>query len=314
MTALSRWFASASPRKPIPFSRLRHLGFAVTLSLLLATGVSLGLRGLNLGLDFTGGVLVQAQRAAPFDVSALRGALSANGIPEAVVQLSDEGRAALIRSGLRDAEEGAQARIVAGVRAALGEGATLRSVETVGPKVSGELLRDGILAALLSVAAIAVYVWLRFEAKFGIAAFVTTFHDVAMIVGLFAITGLEFDLTTIAAMLAIAGYSINDTVIVFDRIRETLAIDRAAPIGEVIDRAVTDTLRRTLMTSGTTLVTSVALLAIGGPVLFGFAAAMTFGILVGTYSSIFVAAPLLIHLPGKLPGRDDAEPDAVSGG
>ncbi len=217
------------------------------------------------------------------------------------MQLGDGGLAAFVRSGGANGAE-----TLDRIRAAIGSSAEIRSEEAVGPKVSAELLRQGGLASLAAVAAIAVYVWLRFEAKFGVAAFVTTLHDVIMLVGLYAVTGLSFDMTSIAALLAIAGYSINDTVVVFDRIREALRRDKAAPVGEIIDRAVTETLRRTLMTSGTTLAASVSLMALGGPVLFGFAAAVSFGILIGTYSSIFVAAPLLLHLPGALPGRPGA--------
>jgi preprotein translocase SecF subunit len=162
------------------------------------------------------------------------------------------------------------------------------------------------------VGAIGVYIWLRFEAKFGVAAFLTTLHDLVAMVGFYAVTGLSFDLTSVAALLAIAGYSINDTVVIFDRVRELLTKRRDLPAPDVMDRAITSTLRRTLMTSGTTLIASVALMLFGGPVLFGFAAAITFGVTVGTWSSVFVAAPLLLHLPGRMPGRDapgDRAPD-----
>jgi preprotein translocase SecF subunit len=306
MTAVAR-----RPLAPLPFSRWRWIGFGVTAAMFLATFVALGVRGLNFGLDFTGGVIVEARREAPFDAGALRAALAEAGVPEAVVQIGGDGRSAFVRAPYTEGEDS-----VARVTAALGEGAEVRSAEAVGPKVSGELLRGGAIACVLAVVGIALYVWVRFESKFGIAAFLTTFHDVVMIVGLFAVTGMTFDLTIIAAMLATAGYSINDTVVVFDRIRETLGKEPDAPIEDVIDRAITDTLRRTTMTAVTTIVTSIAMMAFGGPVLFGFAAAITFGVVVGTYSSIFVAAPMLIHIPGRLPGRDtgeDGEPAAAGG-
>jgi preprotein translocase SecF subunit len=296
--------AAAEPIAPYPFMRWRRAGFALTLALIVAAFAALGLRGLNLGLDFTGGVLVQAEADQAFDSAQLRAALAANGLDGAVVQLSDGDLTALVRARTEAEQTGTA---VAAIRDALGPEARVMSADAVGPKVSGELFRDGAIACALAVFAIGVYVWLRFEAKFGIAAFLTTLHDVVILVGLFAISGLVFDLTSIAALLAVAGYSINDTVIIYDRIRENLARDKTSDVDLIIDKSLTETLRRTLMTSGTTLATTVALMLFGGPVLFGFAAAISFGILIGTYSSIFVAAPLLLHLPGRIPGRDEDE-------
>lgn len=274
------------------FTRWRRLGFALSFVLILLTAGILALRGLSLGLDFTGGVLVEAQGPV-FDVAALRAALAVQGIPEAVVQLADGGLTVLVRAS-------GDAAALVDITAALGPDATVRVADVVGPKVSGELFRSGVLAGLFAVWGIGVYIWLRFEARFGLAALLTTLHDVLLMVGFYAVTGLTFDLTSVAALLAVAGYSINDTVVVFDRVREVQARDRDASLPGVIDRAVTSTLRRTLMTSATTLVTTVALMALGGPVLFGFAAAVTFGIVMGTASSIVIAAPLLLHLPGRV--------------
>lgn len=289
-----------SPARRYPFARWRRVGFGISLGLMVLGAAMLALRGLNLGLDFTGGALIEARGATPWDLTALRGALAAVGLPDAVIQLSDGGRDVFIRL----AEEGAS--VTEAVRRALGPGVTILSEATVGPKVSGDLLRSGLLASFSAVAAIGVYVWLRFEARFGLSAFLTTLHDVVMMVCFFAITGLPFDLTSIAALLMIAGYSINDTVVVFDRMREVIRRHRMMSLEHVIDTAITDTLRRTLMTSGTTIAAALSLLIFGGPVLHGFAAAVTFGIVLGTFSSIFVAAPLLLHLPGPLPGQDVA--------
>ena len=292
-----------APRAAPPFSRWRYAGFALSLAVILLTLGALAWTGLPLGLDFSGGALVEASSPVPWEAGALRAALAAQGLAEAGVQLADGGRTALVRAA--DASEAT----LGAIRAALGEGAEIRRQDAVGPRVSAELFRDGALASFGAVAAIAVYVWLRSEAKFGAAAFITTLRDVIAMVGFYAVTRLSFDLTSVAALLAIAGCSINDTVVVFDRIRETLArMSPDAALPDVIDRAISDTLRRNLMTSGSTLAASVALMVFGGPVLFGFAAAVSFGIVLGTFSSIFVAAPLLLHLPGRLPGRAPAEP------
>ena len=294
---------------PLPFTRWRRLGFVVSLALLVATFAALGFRGLDLGIDFTGGVSVEASLGREADAAALetlRGRLAAEGLPGAEAQGLDGG-SVLIR--LPPGEGGSAAADA--VSRALGAGAEIRSVDVVGPKVSGELFRSGAIASFLAVLGIAIYIWLRFEARYAFAAFVTTAHDVAMVVGLFAITRLPFDLTSIAALLAVAGYSINDTVVVFDRIRETLGRPGSAPLPIVIDQAVTETLRRTLMTSGTTLAATVSLMIFGGPALFGFAAATTFGIALGTLSSICIAAPLLLHLPGALTRRAEETAEAA---
>ncbi len=291
-------------RPALPFTSWRRIGFAVSIVLALLTFGTLAVQGLNLGLDFTGGVSIEAALGRPADAAALadlRGRLSAEGVGAAEAQAVDDGASVLIRLGV-DPAAGTSAGAAAAdaVERALGPSAEIRSREVVGPKVSGELLRSGALASLLAVLGIAIYVWLRFEARYGFAAFLTTLHDVVMTVGLYAVTRLSFDLTSVAALLAIAGYSINDTVVVFDRIRETIGLRGVEALPAVIDRAVTDTLRRTLMTSGTTLAATISLMIFGGPVLFGFAAAVTFGIVIGTLSSIFVAAPLLLHLPGAI--------------
>ncbi|XDA99246.1 protein translocase subunit SecF [Sulfitobacter sp. LCG007] len=285
----------------LPFTRFRLIGFAFTLALLLATGASLALRGLDLGLDMTGGTLLEVRSDSVIDAGTLRARLLAQGVEGAGVQLADDGHSALLRI---PPEAGRAADTATDpVERVLTPDMKIVSEAHVGSKVSAEVFRDGLTASLAAVAAIGIYIWLRFDAKFGVAAFLTTLHDVILILGLFSVTGMSFDLTSIAAMLAIAGYSINDTVIVFDRVREVLGKCRHLSVEAAIDRAITGTLSRTLMTSGTTLAATVSLMIFGGPVLFGFAAAVTFGIVIGTYSSIFVAAPLLIHIPGQLPGR-----------
>jgi preprotein translocase SecF subunit len=287
---------------PFPFMRIRWIGFIVTAAIFLATTVSLVTQGLNMGLDFTGGVLVEAARAQPFDFGQVRTELEHAGFSgDTSVTPADGGKTALIR--LPIAATGSDVEGMARkITTALGQGVEIRKVDAVGPKVSGELFQGGVIASLLAITVIALYVWFRFESKFGWAAFVTTFHDVYAVVGLFSITRWTFDLTIVAAVLTIAGYSINDTVVVFDRIREMLKKYKKLPFGQIIDISITSTLSRTLITSLATMCASAAMLFLGGPVLFGFAAAICFGIVIGTYSSIFVAAPMLLFLPGRIPG------------
>jgi preprotein translocase subunit SecF len=284
-----------------PFMRIRWVGFLVTLAIFVGTTVSLVTQGLNFGLDFTGGVLIEAERGQPFEVGQVRSQLAGAGFEDTSVATAEGGRIVVIR--LPTAEEGQSVEAMSRQAiAALGPGIEIRKTDVVGPKVSDELLRTGIIAALLSVLVIAVYVWFRFESKFGVSAFLTTFHDVYAVVGLFSITQMTFDLTTVAAALTVAGYSINDTVVVFDRIREMLKKYKRIPLPEVIDISITSTLTRTFLTSTSVLLACGSMMLLGGPVLFGFAAGIGFGVIVGTYSSVFVAAPMLMYLPGRMPG------------
>lgn len=292
--------------------RSRFFAFGLTILITVATTLSLILQGLNLGLDFTGGIMIEAHSETILKIEDVRARLSAAGIEDASIQSVDSDKGVLIRlPAVADDVESEQTNKIV---AAMGDGVEILRVDMVGPAVSGELLRKGLIATGLAIAMISVYVWFRFEAKFGIAAFLTTFHDVYAVLGLFSLTRMNFDLTIVAALLTIAGYSINDTVIVFDRIRENLTKHKRIPMPEIIDRSVTETLRRTVTTSATTMMTSLALLIFGGPVLFGFATAISFGIIIGTYSSIFVAAPLLIYLPGRLPGNAGTGPAPVAEG
>jgi len=288
-------------RKPLPFMKIRWLGFIVTGLIFLVTTVSLATQGLNLGLDFTGGVQIEATRAQAFDVGVVRDEILKAGFEDSVITTSNAAKTVIIRLPLEAGAEEVPA-IAQKVTQILGEGVSVQVPAVVGPKVSGELFMSGVLAALLAVVGIGMYVWFRFEVKFGTGAFVTTFHDVYAVVGLFSITQMTFDLTIVAGVLTVAGYSINDTVVVYDRIREMLKKYKKLPITEVIDISITSTLSRTIMTSLATMMAAGSMAFLGGPVLFGFAVSIMFGIIIGTYSSIFVAAPMLIHLPGRLPG------------
>lgn len=287
--------------KPFPFMRIKWIGFVVTALIFAATTFSLVTRGLNMGLDFTGGVLIEAVKTTSFDEGQVRSALERGGFKESVVQTSEGGKRVMIRLPLAEGGGDIEA-LTRKVQPMLGEGVRMDQSSAVSGKVSSELFTSGIFGCLAAITAIAIYVWFRFESKFGWAAFITTFHDVYACVGLFSITQMTFDLTIVAAVLTIAGYSINDTVVVFDRIREMLKKYKRMPLNDVIDISITATLSRTVITSVCTMLASAAMLLLGGPVLFGFAAAICFGIIIGTYSSIFVAAPMLIYLPGRIPG------------
>ena len=302
--------------KPFPFMKIRWIGFVVTGLIFAVTTFSLATQGLNMGLDFTGGVQIEATRSTPFDVGVVRDEVAKAGFEESVVTTSNNGNTVIIRLPVETGADEVPA-ISQKVTQILGEGVSVQVPAVVGPKVSGELFMSGVLAAVLAVLAIGAYVWFRFEIKFGTGAFITTFHDVYAVVGLFSITQLTFDLTIVAGVLTVAGYSINDTVVVYDRIREMLKKYKKLPITQVIDISITSTLSRTLITSLATMLAAASMAFLGGPVLFGFAISIVFGIVIGTYSSIFVAAPMLIHLPGRLPGykyiaTDAAAPKAAS--
>jgi preprotein translocase subunit SecF len=284
------------------FMKMRWIGFIVTVAIFIATTVSLATQGLNMGLDFTGGVLIEAARETPFDADKVRAEVHAAGFEgESQVTLADNNKTALIRLPVIVTGSDVEA-VTRKVTQALGEGVEIRKTDAVGPKVSGELFRTGVLASLLAVVGIALWIWFRFESKFGLAGLITTFHDVYAVVGLFSITRMTFDLTIVAGALTVAGYSVNDTVVVFDRIREMLKKYKKIPLAKIIDISITATLSRTVVTSLATLLATVTMMFLGGPVLFGFATSITFGIIIGTYSSIFVAAPMLLYLPGKIPG------------
>jgi preprotein translocase subunit SecF len=285
----------------IRFMDWRTVAFAFTLFLTLASLGSLWFSGLNLGVDYAGGLLVEARALASFDTATLRAQLSGLGLGDVTLQVFAGGQDVLIRLQEPPGGAGAQQQAFDAIKAALQPAFEIRRSEFIGPQVSQELLRDGLLAALLAVVLIGVYVWFRFEWQFGLAAVITTFHDVLVTFGLFAVFQLEFNLTILAALLTIAGYSINDTVVVFDRVRENLRIYKAMPLRQLIDLSVNQTLARTLMTSGTTLLAILALLIFGGPVLRNFSIALMWGLVVGTYSSIFVASALMLHLPSLRP-------------
>ena len=281
--------APAKEAEPLPFMKIRWVGFIVTAIITVVTTWSLMTQGLNMGLDFTGGVQIEASRETPFEVDVVRAAVAAQGFTESSVTPTSDGTV-VIRVPLE--EDSTVEETAKKLETALGAGAKILKTDNVSGKVSGELFGKGVL---------------------GTGAFLTTLHDVYAVIGLFSITQMAFDLTIVAGVLTVAGYSINDTVVVYDRIREMLKKYRKLQITRVIDISITSTLSRTLITSLATMLAAASMAFLGGPVLFGFAVSIVFGIIIGTYSSIFVAAPLLIHLPGRIPGaKYRGEEDAAA--
>jgi preprotein translocase subunit SecF len=285
------------------FMPLRGRWYAISGVLVVASLLLLVFRGLNLGIDFTGGVVVELAFPQAADLDAIRGALGKAGFDDAVVQSFGTSHDVLVR--LLPAA-GKDASAVSGdVLAALQSyepAAQLRRTEVVGAQVGRELAEQGALAALFAFLMILAYVAFRFQWKLGVGSIVAALHDPILVLGVFSATQWTFDLPTLASILAVVGYSLNDTVVVFDRIRERFVMTRKGTPAEIVDLAINDTLSRTLMTSVTTLIAVLSLLLLAGDVLKGFSAALAIGVLVGTYSSIFVASSVALDL--KLTARD----------
>jgi preprotein translocase subunit SecF len=284
----------------IGFVRLRFWAFGLTALLTVLAIAVVGVRGLNLGVDFVGGVMIEAKFKSPPSLDALRGEIDALKVGEPALQSFGAPDTVSIRLPMPAAkDEGATNRLVNAVEADLKAhypGVVFNAADTVSGKVSGELIRHGLLAVFLAVLGIAVFSWIRYEWQFGVSTFVAIAHDVLMTLGFFAISRLEFDLNIVAAVLTIIGYSINDKIVIDDRIRENMRKYRQMDIRTLIDLSVNETLPRTVMTSLTVLIALASLLIFGGPVLRGFTAAMMLGVIVGTYSSIYVSSSLLITL------------------
>ena len=283
-----------------PFVRYQYWAYALSGTLILLTLILLPTKGLNFGVDFRGGILIEVGMPGPADLAAMRSTLGGLGLGEVALQEFGGPANVLIRVERQEGGEQGQLAAVNKAKAALaerfGQDISYRRVEFVGPKVSSDLLWAGTQASVYAIIAILVYIWFRFEWQFAIGAVVATLHDTVSTVGLYSLFGLEFNLTSIAAILTIVGYSVNDTVVIYDRIRENLRRYKAMPLPELIDRSLNETLARTIMTSFTTLLALVALVVAGGPVIRGFTIAMIWGVVIGTFSSIYVAAPMVLHL------------------
>ena len=288
----------------IHFLKWRVPFYVVSLLLMAASLTLVFTKGLNLGVDFVGGQMIRVtfQQSAAAPVSQLRGEVARLGYGDPSIQTFGKPNEVSIRMKLPEGSESdstiadAMARKITTAIKAAHPDARIDGVDSVSGKVSGELFKSGMQALLAAMAAISVYIWFRFEWQFGVGALFSLAHDVTLTLGFFALTQMEFDLNIVAALLTLIGYSLNDTIVVYDRIRENLKKYRRMPMPELLDLSVNETLSRTIVTSLSMLITLVALLILGPHVIFGFTAAITLGIFVGTYSSIYMAAPILIWL------------------
>jgi preprotein translocase SecF subunit len=301
------------------FDFMRWARWAVigSIALFLVALASIPVHGLNLGIDFRGGTMIMAQTDGPPDLAAMRTALAAAPLGEvSITEISDpaaeltggaERNGVMIRVGALEGQDTAQADIVATTLEALqpvDDTVRVLGVETVGARVSGELLRAGVLALALSVGAMLIYIWLRFEWQFAVGAVVALVHDVTLTIGFFILLQLEFNLTIVAALLTLIGYGINDTVVVFDRVRENLRRYKTMPLKDLINLSVNQTLARTVMTTVTTFLAVFAMFVLGGEVLRGFTVAILWGVLVGAYSTVFIAAVVVLWLGVEREAKD----------
>ena len=287
------------------FMRFRRISFPLS-ALLSIFAISLYFfHGLNFGIDFKGGTLIEVQsKVGDADLAKMRAALGALGLGEVQLQQFGAPNDVLIRIAEQPGGEAAQQEAVRKVRGALGDEVEYRRVEVVGPRVSGELLSYGVVGLMLAILAILVYLWFRFEWQFALGAMIANVHDIVLTIGFMSVTQIDFDLTSIAALLTILGYSLNDTVVIYDRIREMLRRYRKMPMPDLLNASVNQTLSRSVITHVTVSLALLALLLFGGQAIHSFTATMMFGVvLVGTYTSVFIASPILIYL-GVGTGRD----------
>ena len=301
----------------VPFMKWRRWTIGGSIVGGLAAIVLMFTVGLNYGIDFQGGIMIEVRTAGPADLGALRASLGGLGLGEVALQEFGEPSDVLIRVERQPGEEAEQQRAVESIRAALtadiGTDIEYRRVEFVGPQASQTIVVGALWAVGLAVMAMMFYIWIRFELPFGVGSVAALIHDVLLTVGVFSVTGLEFNLSTVAAILMIIGYSMNDTVIVYDRVRENLRKYKAMSIEALLDRSVNDTLTRTVNTTGTTFLALFALYFLGGEVIRDFSFAMIWGIAVGTYSSIYIATPILLMFDERKLGRHrEAAPAAAS--
>ncbi|MDO9525147.1 MAG: protein translocase subunit SecF [Gemmobacter sp.] len=292
----------------LDFFKYQWLTLGSSVVLMIASIAVFLVMGLNFGIDFRGGTTIRSETTSPVTVAQYREAIAPLGLGDVVISevfdptFGDDQNVMMIRIQAQDEEASVSPEMIASVEAAIktvDPSVTFPSVESVGPKVSGELVQSAIIAVALALVGIMIYVWLRFEWQFAVGAVAALVHDVLLTIGIFSLFQIRFDLTIVAALLTIVGYSINDTVVVFDRLRENLIKFKKMPLRDVMNLSVNETLSRTVMTSGTTLIALIALLVLGGDVIRGFVFAMTWGVVVGTYSSVFMAKNLVLYLGTK---------------
>lgn len=302
----------------INFFRLQILTFGISAMAMVVSVVFLLTMGLNFGIDFRGGTTIRTESSTPFEVSQYRDALSTLELGDISITevfdptFGESKHVAQVRIGAVEGVEAMTPDQIANVEAALKQvdpNVTFAAVESVGPKVSGELIKTAIYAVLAASAGILIYIWLRFEWQFAVGGVIAIMHDVLLTMGVFAALQLRFDLSTIAALLTILGYSINDTVVVFDRLRENLMKYKTMPLIDVMNLTVNETLARTIMTAITTAIALLALFILGGDVIRGFVFAMLWGVFVGAYSTIYVAKNIVLWLGVK---RDWSKPDPTA--
>ncbi|WP_374015240.1 protein translocase subunit SecF [Phaeobacter sp. A36a-5a] len=301
------------------FFKLWKLWLGISALMIVVGFASFALQGLNFGIDFRGGTTIRTESTTEIDVGAYRGALEPLELGDITISevfdptFDEDQHVAMVRIQAQGDGESISGAVIADVNAALdtvAPGIKFVSVESVGPKVSGELVQTAVLAVALAIGAVLIYIWLRFEWQFALGAVAALVHDVVLTIGVFSELQIKFDLAIIAALLTIVGYSLNDTVVVFDRVRENLRRYKKKPLAEVLNISINETLSRTVMTSVTTLLALISLYVLGGDVIRGFVFAMIWGVIIGTYSSIFVASTILLWLGVK---RDWTKPSNTAG-
>lgn len=301
------------------FFKRSKLWLGISGLMMMVAFASFMLQGLNFGIDFRGGTTVRTVSTEPVDVGAYRGALAPLELGDvSIAEVFDptfgaDHNVALIRIQAQDGAEAVTIDMIRSVKGALTDlvpDIRFDAVESVGPKVSGELINSAMLSVAMAMGAVMIYIWMRFEWQFALGAVAALVHDVILTIGIFSELQIKFDLAIIAALLTIVGYSLNDTVVVFDRVRENLRKYKSLSLAQVLNKSINETLARTVMTSSTTLLALISLYVLGGDVIRGFVFAMIWGVIVGTYSSVFVASAILLYLGVK---RDWSKPDKTAG-
>jgi preprotein translocase SecF subunit len=300
------WRLRLVPEKTnIDFFKAQYVTFGASVLAMILTAVSLVVFGLNFGVDFKGGTTIRTESTQVVDVGDYRAAMDDLGLGDITItevfdpSFRDDQHVAMIRIEAQEGDEVVTPEVIAKVEAALQQvdpSITFPSVESVGPKVSSELIWSALLAVVAGSVGILIYVWVRFEWQFAVGTVAALIHDVVVTVGVFSVLGLKFDLTIVAALLTILGYSVNDTVVIFDRLRENLAKYKTMPLREMMNLTANETLSRTIMTASTTLISLLSLYILGGDVIRGFVFAMLFGVVVGTYSTLYVAKNIVLMI------------------